>query len=197
MFYVRENIPFTVRTDLAANDEELLWIEVTRPKCKPLLVASIYKPPDLNGATFIESLRSGFSNIDSEWYSLMLLGDFNIDQLSKNNSANRLLKSFAIENDIKQIINEPTRIAEHSKTLIDLVFVNNEHRIVQSGVIHASLSDHSLVFCVMKGGVPKLPPRKSEYHSFKNYDKDTFVNDLHQVPWSVINGVESIDAVFL
>ena len=193
MFYVRETIPFTMRADLSLSNEELLWIEIIRQKCKPLLVASIYRPPDQNEAAFIDSLQNGFANIDSERKSLILLGDFNIDQFGKNNSAKRLLRSFAILNDIKQIINEPTRITEHSKTLIDLIFVNIEHRIVQSGVIHTSLSDHSLVYCVMKGGIPKVPPRKIEYRSFKNYNKEAFVNDLNQVPWSVISGVESVD----
>ena len=96
----------------------------------------------------------------------------------KNNPNKRLLRSFAIENEIKQIVDEPTRITEHSRTLIDLIFVSDNHRIVQSGVIHASLSDNSVTFCVMKGGVPKLPPRKFEYHSFKNYNKDPFVKDM-------------------
>ena len=68
-----------------------------------------------------------------------------------------------------------------------------EHKIVQPGIIHTTLSDCSLVFCVMKGGVPKLPPKKFEYRSFKNYNKDAFINDLSQVPWSVISGMENID----
>ena len=46
-----------------------------------------------------------------------------------------------------------------------------------------------LVFCVMKRGVPKLPPRKFEYRSFKNYNKTEF----SQVPWSVVDGVENVD----
>ena len=44
LLYVRENIPFTVKNDLAAKNEELLWIEINRPKCKPLLIAAAYKP---------------------------------------------------------------------------------------------------------------------------------------------------------
>ena len=87
------------------------------------------------------------------------MGDFNIDQHGKI-SESRLLKSFAVVNDMKQLINEPTRITEYSKTLIDLIFTKREHKIVQSGVIHTTLSDHSLVYCVMKGGVPKIPPKK-------------------------------------
>jgi hypothetical protein len=49
---------------------------------------------------------------------------------------------------MKQLIGEHTRITESSKTLIDLLFVNNEHRIVQSGVIHLSLSDHSVIYVI-------------------------------------------------
>jgi len=99
---------------------------------------------------------------------------------------------------MKQRIHKLTRITEYSKTLIDLIFTNREHKIVQSGTIHTTLSDHSLVFCVVKGGAPKLPPRKSEHQSFKNDNKIEFVNDLSQVLWSVIDGVENVsDAVFL
>lgn len=56
--------------------------------------------------------------------------------------------------------------------------------------------DHSLVFCAMKGGVPKLPSKTLGYQSFRNYDNDVFVTDFGQVPWSVISGMEN-DAVFL
>ena len=50
----------------------------------------------------------------------------------------------------------------------------------------------------MKGGVPKIPPKKFEYRSFKNYNKSEFITDLNQVPWSVVDGVENVDvAIFL
>ena len=147
-------------------------------------------------ANFLESLSNSFAKIglDKNGLALMPMGDFNIDQPGKS-SASRLLKSFAIVNDMTQPMNEPTRITEYSKTPIDLIFTNREHKIVQSGI---TLSDHSLGFCIMKGGIPKLPPRKFEYQSFKNYNKTDFINDRNQVPWSVVDGVENIgDAVFL
>ena len=118
LLYVRENIPFTVKNDLAAKNEELLWIEINRPKCKPLLIAAAYKPPNLKETNFIDSLSNSFAKTDLEKNGIVLLGDFNIDQLGKS-PASTLLKSFAINNDFKQIINEPTRITEYSKTLID------------------------------------------------------------------------------
>ena len=55
-----------------------------------------------------------------------------------------------------------------------------------------------MVYYVVKGGIPKLPPKRIEYRSFKNYFKDAFIKDLRQVPWSIIGSVESFDErVFL
>ena len=142
LFYIRDNIPFTVKKDLATNKEELLWVEINRSKCKPLLIAAAYKPPNVKEANFLETLSNSFAKIDLDKNGLVLMGDFNIDQHGKS-SASRLLKSFAVVNDMKQLINEPTRITEYSKTLIDLIFTNREHKIVQSGLRHPYNSKRS------------------------------------------------------
>ena len=73
------------------------------------------------------------------------------------------------------------------------MYVNNGHKIVQAGVMHPLISDHSLIFCVIKGGVQRVPPKQFEYRCFKTYNKEVFVSDLNAVPWSVIEGVEDID----
>ena len=142
LFYIRDNIPFTVKKDLATNKEELLWVEINRSKCKPLLIAAAYKPPNVKEANFLETLSNSFAKIDLDKNGLVLMGDFNINQHGKS-SASRLLKSFAVVNDMKQLINEPTRITEYSKTLIDLIFTNREHKIVQSGLRHPYNSKRS------------------------------------------------------
>ena len=123
LLYMRDNIPFTVKNELAANNEELLRIKINRPKCEPLLIAATYKPPNVKEANFLESLSNSFAKIDLDKNGLVLMGDLNIDQLGKS-SAIRLLKLFAVVNDMKQLIYEPTRITEYSKTLIDLIFTN-------------------------------------------------------------------------
>ena len=57
------------------------------------------------------------------------------------------------------------------------MFSNTMHH----GVIHSSISDHSMIFCVVKSGVTKAPGKTIEYRSFKNYSKEDFVNDLKDV----------------
>ena len=145
--------------EITPSDSEYIWIEITRPKCKALLVASIYKPPDTSVFHLINSLNRNFVDI-SDRYNTVLLGDFNVDQLSRNNQNKLMLESFAIENDLKQLIKTPTRVTQNSKTLIDLIYVSDSHRFIQSGVIFSTLSDHSLTYCIMKCGAPKQPPRR-------------------------------------
>ena len=97
-----------------------------------------------------------------------------------------MLNNFSRQLHLDQAITEPTRITETSQIMIDLIFVNNSHRIVQNGVIPCSLSDHSLVFCVFKSRVPKVPPRPIEYRSYKHHNKQSFLQDIKDTAWSAV-----------
>lgn len=83
MFYIWDNIPFTVKKDLATNKEELLWVEINRPKRKPLLIAAAYKAPNMKEANFLEALTNSFAKIDLDKNGVVLMGDFNINQHGK------------------------------------------------------------------------------------------------------------------
>ena len=55
-------------------------------------------------------------------------------------------------------------------------------KVVESGVFDLGLSDHSLVYCVLKSGRPRVAPKTIEYRSYKNYNKDSFIEDLENIP---------------
>ena len=122
---------------------------------------------------------------------IVLLGDFNIDFLAKKNDASfnlkRQLRQFAIANDLEQLINSPTRICQQTRTDIDLVSVNNTHRMVERGVIHSAIRDHSIVSCTMRSGVLKAPPKTIEYRSYRKYDKSSFIKDLKETDWNMVD----------
>ena len=61
-------------------------------------------------------------------------------------------------------------------------------------MIPCSLSDHSLVFCVFKAGVPKAPPRTIEYRSYKRYNKQSFLQDLRDTNWTALLDERDTDA---
>ena len=166
--------------------------------CKPMAVSVVYRPGYFNIEDFTNALIRILVNTDLDKVETIILGDFNVDYSAKKNPLRRRLDEFAFSFNLTQIISKPTRVTETSKSTIDLILVNNTHKIVQCDVLDSSISDHNVIFCVVKGGIKKLPPKVFEYRSFKSYEKKAFIKDIEQVPWSIIEGVGDIDdTVFL
>ena len=89
--------------------------------------------------------------------------------------------------------NKPTHVTDHSSTAIDLVFVNNPHRIVSHGVQDFGVGYHSIVFAVKKAGICKGTKGVREVRSYKRYNKEYFCRDVNEVPWNVIEVSEDMD----
>ncbi len=149
--YVRENLHTSVRSDLALEDIEAIWIELKRPKCKPMIIGTIYRPPDKDVDQIIAAMDCVTNVIDMSKTEFAILGDFNIDfGPQKDKRLRKTLLTFLVANDLKQLVTKPTRVCESSQTIIDLICVNNEHRVVQWEVINMGISDHSIVLCVYR-----------------------------------------------
>lgn len=59
-----------------------------------------------------------------------------------------------------------------------------------------SISDHSLIYCIVKAGVPKATPRTIEYRSYRGFDENSFIQDLNNVPWHIVDDENNVnDAV--
>lgn len=134
-------MPFRVRHDINHGENESLWIELTNLKCKPTFVCSLYRVSSVDFDEFISNLYNCMLAIDLYKCNLILLGDLISGSGSKQNKIK--LANFARSMDLSQIISEPTRNTDNSRSLTVLIFVNNQHRIVDSGVVPLSISDHS------------------------------------------------------
>ena len=193
VIYVRNGLPYRSRTDLQNNYSESCWIEITRRNTKSLFISSVYRPPDFEIKNFIEKFNNDISKIQ-ENAEIILLGDFNVDY-NRRSTAKSRLQTLARAFSLEQLITSPTRITESSESIIDLIFVNNIHRVVASGVIPLDLSDHSLIFCVIKSGVAKTGGnyRDINYRCFKRYDKVKFNRDLENANWSFLDSISDIN----
>ena len=98
---------------------------------------------------------------------------------------------------LTQIINKPTRITLTSKSLIDLIFTNQESRVVSHGVIDCGISDHCLVYVVRKIAVPTNNRHKYiATRSFKNFNSSFFIQELQSLPWGDIEFLDSPDEMW-
>ena len=91
MAYVRDGIPYRPRPDLGTSSTESCVIEISRPKCKTLLIWTIYHAPDLNMESFIQDLDTSLSALP-ENIDLILLGDFNVNFTDSNLNNDKAMK---------------------------------------------------------------------------------------------------------
>ena len=92
--YVRSNINFQLRADLSPNNLECLTVEISKPRSKPFLVSTWYRPPQSSPGLF-STFERIIDKIDDENLELYLLGDLNCNLLSEvvsNNSSHLLYK---------------------------------------------------------------------------------------------------------
>ena len=136
---------------------ECVFLPNSKPKAKPFLINSWYKPPNTTLEIF-NAFEDLISRIDPENKEITLLGDYNcdwsrLDSNSANAETNRLA-GIALTFQFQQLISDPTRITANSKTLIDLAFTNKTELIIGSGVINPGISDHSLIYIQRKVPFP-------------------------------------------
>ncbi len=95
--------------------------------------------------------------------------------------------------NLKNLIEIPTRTGKTSETLLDLILTNNKRRILTSGVVDVHLSDHSLIYTVLRTSAPRLRSRKICFRSLKHFDSALFQQDLHNAPFHIIEVFDNVD----
>ena len=89
----------------------------TEKNYTPLVFGCIYRPPVQPTDNFIDNFSESLSKIISG-FDKVVLGDFNIDfsvgRRNANSSQKWLLKGITELHDLKQVIESPTRVTEHS-----------------------------------------------------------------------------------
>ena len=118
-----------------------------------ICIANIYRPPrdnytNENIQLFIDEFMPVLSNLSKLNDKIIVAGDFNIDLLK---IGDRWIFRDYLENflsfDLLPTLTLPTRITDHSATLIDNIFSNNNNeKTYSSGIIVTNISDHFPTF---------------------------------------------------
>ena len=164
------------RGELQSSHIETCWIEIIRPKTKSLFICSAHRPPDFNIETLIEKLKNDLSEIQVYACRSHPKGGFQCRPPTEITCLQTLARALSLE----QLITSLNRITQSSK---DLIFAKNVHYVIASEVYSLDVSDHSLIFCVIKASVAKSEGRFRDinYRCYKNYDQHKSNNDLTNV----------------
>ena len=126
--------------------------------------------------------------ITKEKKECIILGDLNVNYNKIDHQ--KVIKKHFIDNGFEQLIKSCTRITSESETLIDVVLGNTPNNISHTGVITASLSDHSIITCTRKMNNIRYQPSTITFRDFSKYNTDTINNELLSSDWeSVYNSI--------
>ena len=103
--------------------------------------------PDFTIVLFYRPPNSGHAPLDSLFNILLLcscnlylVGDFNVDFLSKVSPLYHKLISTVSSFNLTQVVSEPTRITPCTTTLIDLIFVSSTNSVSSCKTIRQTLT---------------------------------------------------------
>ena len=121
---------------------ESLFIEISIPKNKNIVVGIIYRLPNSNANEFLLNLADLINNPILANKDSFIMGDFNIDLLKHTNShlSQEFLDTF-LSASFLPLISKPTRVVSHAATLIDNIFCNILP-LPESVIILSDITDH-------------------------------------------------------
>ena len=150
-FYVKQNLSYKQKFDININLNfvENMWIEV-KTNNGPIVIGVIYRHPTtpLNDyESFSTNLCDIFADLRDSNTAFYAVGDCNIDlmQINGNHSFRKYVNN-VLTTSTKCAIDLPTSITDHSKTLLDHIYVNDPKHSYTSGVLLCDLSDHKATF---------------------------------------------------
>ena len=99
---------------------------------------------------------------------------------------------------MEQLISVFIRITENTATLSGHVLENSPHKIIESGVIEMSLSDHELIYCMQK--TTKLKFNKHNELNIRrmtNYTAENFIELLNKTDFSNFQTFSCVNKTYL
>jgi hypothetical protein len=190
--FISNQMKYKSRKDLNLNYEntiESVFIELIIPSGKNIIIGVVYRPPNNKIDEFENKINEILGKMDKENKVCYLMGDFNIDLLKSESCdyTNRFLEVLFTSSYIPLIL-RPTRITQHTTTLIDNIFTNDIESVESStnGVIFSDISDHLPIVHVrsLKSN-QKIRPAKE--YTFKRIINDsnikTFTDTIKSTSW--------------
>lgn len=168
--------------DVSNQDIEIMSTIIKRKFQRSLCVSVAYLPPTSKVELALQHLEKLYSHIDEQGYEWILGGDFNID-LNMNKST-RLIRNFAGKNTLTQLINKPTRTCRTRSSIIDHIYTNTTQQVKDTGVINYGLSDHDLLYVILKRNLQKKPKTSFRYRDVKHYHVELLEILIDETDWT-------------
>ena len=158
-----------------------------------MLTAVYYRPPGQSADMrdlFLEQFSASVSQaIESNPTVLAITGDFNDrclewDSEHSDSELGTRLLNIVSQNNLFQLINEPTRSTEYTNSLLDLIITDSPGLVLDSGTLPPiSNSDHAVIYAKLALSFPRERSFYRRIWKFKNANFIDLNECLSSAPW--------------
>ena len=141
--YIHESLNATrIKSMCTATDNiETLFMEVNLDGVTTVNAGVVYRPPSGSKSKFINEYTTLLKNLNLS-KTTYVLGDFNIDLLTKNSDMENFEQTF-LSHGLFPLISQPTHKRDNCKpSCIDNIFTNSTETIICSGLIEDMGKEH-------------------------------------------------------
>ena len=155
-------------------------------------MGSVYRPPKDNA--FLPKFNRALNEV-SHRSNIIVFRDFNID-ISKSAklpepTLTHSYKSVLHANKLKNVITD--RVTDSTKSLIDHVLASDCSKLLSSGTYDPCLSDHRLIFAVIKLKRQRKLPTFKTVKNYKDVDWKKVQTEMLETPWWVTSTFDDVD----
>ena len=183
--YIDERFQYQTIERCSNEAFQALFVELHLPKNANIICGVLYRQHN-SPERFQEYFDSTMEKLSATGKQIILMGDFNINLLHYH--TNTLAQNFILSLqslNLTPTIDKPTRVNNHSYSLIDNIFINNLGYSICSGNIVSDLTDHFSQFCILNSftnlDLHDQPKLKRLTRDFSNFSEANFLNELSQV----------------
>ena len=155
---------------ISSTDFHQLWIKIQVRNLKSIIICTTYRPPDTPVSCFNTDLTPSLITASLLDKMIYILGDLNCNLLNSSCPDSRALTNFCLTYNLSQMVTSPTRVTNLTETLIDVILVSNAKQVLKTEVLQSSISDHDLVYALLRLKQQRPKPTYINIRSFKHYD---------------------------
>ena len=160
-----------------------------------IIIGTVYRPEN-NRVEFWDRLEHSIGTALDSTPHVIITGDLNIDFMGPlPYKVNNTLLLYNLQN----VIDEPTRVTEHSSTCIDPILISDTVAYVETGTVEVtpSISDHHGTYIVLNISTPIYKSFKRNVWVYKNADYESMKNDIAEIDWPSMFDTDDIDTAVM
>ncbi|XP_015600887.1 uncharacterized protein LOC107270403 [Cephus cinctus] len=168
---------------------EFLFLEISSDNFK-ILCGVVYNPPKCG---YWSKVEEALFNCSSCQNLTLLFGDLNINWDSTTTPRRMLSESLFVCN-LEPLPFAPTFHRGNVHNKIDYICVSDVEKVSSfRQALYPSISEHDVLFAELAYNISTSQPAPITRRDFRNFDKNSFINDLNSIDWGHLTSIHHVD----